>query len=384
MERIDAVVIGAGVIGLAAARALALAGREVIVVERTETIGSGTSSRNSEVIHGGLYYATGSLKARACVEGRRRLYGYLDRAKVAHRRCGKLVVATAAAQVPALDALADRARANGVEGLRRLDGEAARALESALACVAALESPETGILDSHGFMLALQGDAEAAGAVVAFGAPVEAGRAGPDGLVLEIGGSEPTTLAAGLVVNAAGLHAPAVARRIVGLPPETVPVPHWAKGTYFGLAGRSPFGRLIYPMPDAAGLGVHLTLDLGGQARFGPDVEWLDDGAGPDAPGAYDVDPARAESFYAAIRTYWPDLPDGALVPGYAGIRPKLQAPGEPARDFLVQGPAEHGVPGLVHLYGIESPGLTGALALADVALDRLGLAGAPPLAEAV
>jgi len=381
MERIDAVVIGAGVIGLAVARALAAAGREVIVVERADAIGTGTSSRNSEVIHGGLYYPTGSLKARACVEGRRRLYAYLDSRKVAHRRCGKLVVATAEDQVPALDALAAKARANGVEGLRRLTAAEARAAEPNLACVAALLSPETGILDSHGFMLALQGDAEAAGAMVAFDAPVEAGRVTADGLVLEVGGADPTTLAAGIVVNAAGLHAPALARRIEGLAAASIPVPHYAKGTYFGLTGRSPFDRLIYPMPDSAGLGVHLTLDLGGQARFGPDVEWLDDATDPDAPGAYDVDPGRAEGFYAAIRAYWPDLPDGALVPGYTGIRPKLQAPGEPAADFVVQGPAEHGVAGLVHLYGIESPGLTGSLALADIALDRLGLAAAPPLA---
>lgn len=376
-ERVDAIVIGAGVVGLAVARTLAQAGREVVVLERAEAIGTVTSSRNSEVIHAGIYYPTGSLKARLCVAGRRALYAYCRERRIGHRACGKLIVATDAAGVPALHTLAETARANGVEGLEMLDAGAARAMEPALACTAALHSPVTGILDSHAFMLSLQGDAEAAGAVVAFHAPVEAIAAGPEGLTVEVGGTEPMALTARLVVNAAGHDAPVLAGRTRGLPEAAVPRRYFAKGTYFSLTGRSPFSSLIYPMPEAGGLGVHLTLDLGGQARFGPDVEWTD------RPDDYEVDPSRADAFYAEIRKYWPDLPDRSLVPGYVGIRPKLQAPGEAARDFEIQGPADHGVPGLVNLYGIESPGLTASLAIAAEVAAVLGLEAAAALPAA-
>lgn len=376
-EPVDAVVIGAGVIGLAVARALARAGRDVVVLEREAAIGTVTSSRNSEVIHAGIYYPAGSLKARLCVAGRRALYDYCRERGIGHRACGKLIVATDADGVPALHALAEKARANGVEGLEMLDAGTARRMEPALACTAALHSPVTGIIDSHAFMLSLQGDAEAAGALVAFHAPVEAIAARPDGLTVEVGGPEPLALTARLVVNAAGHDAPVLAGRTRGLPEAVVPRRYFAKGSYFSLTGRSPFSRLIYPMPEAGGLGVHLTLDLGGQARFGPDVEWTD------RPDDYEVDPARADAFYGAIRKYWPGLPDRSLVPGYVGIRPKLQAPGEAARDFKVQGPAEHGVPGLVNLYGIESPGLTASLALAAEVAATLGLDAAAALPAA-
>ncbi len=360
MERVEAVVIGAGVVGLAVARALALAGREVVVLEAADAIGTVTSSRNSEVIHAGIYYPTGSLKARFCVAGKRALYAYCEARGVPFQRCGKLIVATDADQIAQLPAIRKKAADNGVDDLVELSAAEARRLEPALHCTGALLSPSTGIVDSHGFMLALQGDAEAAGAMIAFSSAVLAGRVAPDGgVVLEVGGAESMNLAADIVVNSAGLQAPAVAARIDGLPRRAVPTPYFAKGNYYTLTGRSPFRRLIYPVPEAAGLGVHVSIDLGGQARFGPDVEWVD---GPDD---YDVDPARAELFYAAVRRYWPGLPDGALQPGYAGIRPKLQAPGEPPRDFVVSGPAEHGVPGLVNLFGIESPGLTSALAIA-------------------
>lgn len=358
-ERIDCVVVGAGVVGLAVARALARAGREVLVLERERWIGSHTSSRNSEVIHAGIYYPKDSLKASLCVAGRERLYAYCAEHGVPHRRLGKLIVATSEEEVPRLEGLRQRAAANGVADLEWLDGPAARVLEPALHCVAALLSPSTGIVDSHGLMLAYQGDAEAAGAVVALRAPVLAGRAGGRGIILTVGGDAPMELEADIVVNSAGLFAPALARRIAGLPPATIPRDYYCRGVYFTLSGRAPFRHLVYPAPEAAGLGIHLTLDLGGQARFGPDVEWVD---GVD----YTVDPRRGDAFYAAIRRYWGALPDGALQPGYAGVRPKISAPNAPAADFLVQGPADHGVPGLVNLYGIESPGLTASLALAD------------------
>jgi L-2-hydroxyglutarate oxidase LhgO len=370
-ENVDALVIGAGVIGLAVARALAQAGREVILVDRAEAFGTVTSSRNSEVIHAGIYYPTGSLKARLCVAGRRALYAYCRQHGIGHRQCGKLIVATDQPGVAKLEALADKARANGVEGLELLEAADALAMEPALTCTAALHSPVTGILDSHGFMLSLLGEAEAAGAMLALHAPVEAITVGERRHRVIVGGAEPMALDAALVVNAAGHGAPVLARRTDGLPAHAVPQAFYAKGTYFGLTGRAPFSRLIYPMPEDGGLGVHLTLDLGGQARFGPDVEWVD------RADDYDVDPARAEGFYGAIRTYWPALPDGALVPGYVGVRPKLQAPGEPAADFVIQGPADHGVDGLVNLYGIESPGLTASLAVAEEVLARLDM-GAP------
>jgi L-2-hydroxyglutarate oxidase LhgO len=365
MERVDAVVIGAGVVGLAVARALALRGLETLVLEGERAIGTGTSSRNSEVVHAGIYYPPGSLKARLCVRGRQLLYGFCSTHGVPHARCGKFIVATAQAQLATLEQLHATGRANGVEGLEMITARAAQAAEPALACVAALASAATGIVDSHALMLALQGDFEAAGGLLAFDAPVLAGGPGAGGLRLEVGGAQPMALEAGLVVNAAGLHAPALAARFDGLAPGSVPRAWFAKGSYYGLAGRSPFSRLIYPVPEPGGLGVHLTLDLGGQARFGPDVEWVD-------RIDYAVDPRRAAGFAEAIRRYWPGLPAGALQPGYAGIRPKISGPGEPPADFVIQDARVHGLPGLVNLFGIESPGLTASLAIAEEVLARV------------
>lgn len=359
MESADAVVIGAGVVGLAIARQLALAGREVIILESENAIGTATSSRNSEVIHAGIYYPHGSLKARSCVEGRSLLYRYCDERGIPHKRCGKLIVATDAAQLDELEAIRKKAHANGVTDVAWLTLDEARAMEPAVACMGALHSPSTGIIDSHAFMLALLGDAESHGAMLAFLSRVERARVGRDGAIeLEVGGAEPMHLSARTVINAAGLTAPSLARSIEGFPADKAPPEFYAKGNYYSLIGRSPFSRLVYPVPEPGGLGVHVTIDLGGQARFGPDVEWIE-------RIGYDVDPRRAERFYAAIRRYWPGLPDGALAPGYAGIRPKIAGPKDPAPDFLVQGPAEHGVAGLVNLFGIESPGLTASLALA-------------------
>ena len=357
MDEMDCVVIGAGVVGLAVARALALQGREVMLLEAASAIGTGTSSRNSEVIHAGIYYQQGSLKARLCVQGKQMLYAYCAERGIGHSRCGKLLVATQAGQVAQLQGIIDKAAANGVPDLVLLSREQARALEPQLECIAAVHSPSTGIVDSHALMLALQGDLENAGGMVALNSPLRQAECGPRAITLIA--NDGTTLRAKTVVNAAGLHAPALAGRFTGLAPQHVPTPYFAKGNYFTLAGRSPFNRLIYPVPEAAGLGVHLTIDLGGQARFGPDVEWVD------SPDDLLVDAARGDAFYAEVRKYWPALPDGALQPGYAGIRPKLQAPGAPAQDFVIQGPDTHGVAGLVNLFGIESPGLTSALALA-------------------
>jgi L-2-hydroxyglutarate oxidase LhgO len=360
MDTVDTLVIGAGVVGLAVARALAQAGREVLVLEAEDAFGTVTSARNSEVIHAGLYYPTGSRRARLCVRGKALLYDFCRTHGVAHRRCGKLIVATDDGETTALQALAAQASVNGVDDLQWLDAAAARALEPALRCHGALLSPSTGIIDSHGLMLALLGDAERAGAVLALQAPVDRVRVTGDGLVTEVGGPAPTRLLARRVVNSAGLGAPALARATEGLDPGHVPQHHLAKGSYFTLAGRAPFSRLIYPAPGAAGhLGVHLTLDLGGQARFGPSFRWVD-------AIDYRVDPAEADGFYAEVRRYWPALPDGALQPGYAGVRPKISGPGEPAADFRIDGPSRHGVPGLVNLFGIESPGLTASLAIAE------------------
>jgi len=360
---LDTVVVGAGVVGLACARALARAGRETVVLEAAEAIGTGISSRNSEVIHAGLYYPTGSLKARLCVEGRHALVAYCRERGIAHRLCGKLVVATDDGQVAYLRRLLAQALANGVYDAVLVDGAQARAWEPALAAgvVAALHSPSTGIVDSHQLMLSFQGDAQARDAVVAFRSPLVAGRVVEGGIELEVGGEPSMRVVARRVVNAGGLSAPAIAARIEGLAARHVPEARFCKGSYFALAGRAPFGRLIYPVPEPGGLGVHLTLDAAGQARFGPDVEWL---AGP-GPIDYAVDPARGERFVAEIRRYWPGLPDGALVPAYSGVRPKISGPGEPAADFVISGPAEHGVPGLVNLFGIESPGLTSSMAIA-------------------
>jgi L-2-hydroxyglutarate oxidase LhgO len=366
MDSVDCIVIGAGVVGIAVARALAQAGREVTVLEAAEGIGTETSSRNSEVIHAGIYYPRGSLMARLCVQGKRMLCEFCHTHGVPHSNCGKLIVATDDSEAGRLEGIAAGAAANGVSDLRLLTAAEAHALEPALACTAALLSPSTGIIDSHAFMLALQGEAEAAGAMFAFHSPVLHGRATADGVELEVGGAEPIALRAALVVNSAGLHAPALARAITGMPSQLVPAAYYAKGNYFTLAGRCPFTRLIYPVPVPGGLGTHLTLDLGGQARFGPDVEWVDE-------IDYAVDPARAEGFSAAIRRYWPGLPDGALQPGYSGIRPKIVPPSVAKQDFVVQGPQAHGVPGLVHLFGIESPGLTAALALAELVREAAG-----------
>lgn len=367
---VECVVVGAGAVGLAVARALARAGREVVVLERADTIGSGISARNSEVIHGGIYYPAGSLKARLCVEGRRMLYDYLERHGLAHRRCGKLIVANGTAQEAELERLAERGRENGVEGLAALTSAQARALEPALRCTAALASPETGILDAHGFMLSLRGEIEDAGGAIALASPLVGAEAEAEGFTLHVGGAAPMRLRARMLVNSAGLSAPAVAARIEGLGVKHVPQAHYAKGNYFSLAGATPFSHLIYPIPEAAGLGVHLTLDLGGQARFGPDVEWIDPPSIDEID--YAVDARRGDGFYAAIRSYWPALPDGALLPAYAGVRPKLAGPNAPAGDFVISGPETHGMLGLVNLFGIESPGLTASLAIANDVAKRL------------
>ncbi len=374
MERVEAVVVGAGVVGLAVARRLALAGLEVVVLEKEGAIGTETSSRNSEVIHAGIYYPEGSLKASCCIAGKWWLYRYCEARGVPHRRCGKLIVATSEEQNATLDRIKANAQALGMPDLERWPAERARALEPALRCTGALWSPTTGIVDSHALMLAYRGDAEDHGAAIAFRAPLERARVVDGGLELEVGGVEPMRLRTRYLVNSAGLHAPALARRIEGLDPALVPRGWLCKGNYYTLSGRSPFSRLIYPVPEAAGLGVHVTIDLAGRCRFGPDVEWVE-------AIDYDVDPRRAERFYAEVRKYWPELPDGALEPGYAGIRPKLAPEGAPAADFLVQGPAEHGVAGLVNLLGIESPGLTASWPLAELVAAKLGL---PPLAEKV
>jgi L-2-hydroxyglutarate oxidase LhgO len=367
MDKVDCVVIGAGVIGLAVARRLALAGREVVVLEEAEGIGTVTSSRNSEVIHAGIYYPAGSWMARMCVSGKLALYRYCDEHGIPFRNCGKLIVATTPQEAEKLQSIRTHAEANGVGDMQTLSGDAARALEPALNCDAALLSPSTGIIDSHGYMLALRGDAEAAGAAFAFHTPLQRARAAVGHIELEAGGEAPMTLACDLLVNAAGLAAPAVARSIEGMPIEMIPVPYLAKGNYFSCSVRAPFSRLIYPVPEPGGLGVHLTLDMAGQARFGPDVEWVD-------AIDYAVDPARAERFYPAIRKYWPTLPDGALMPSYSGIRPKIVPPAVARQDFLMQGPQDHGVAGLINLFGIESPGLTSSLAIADHVADMAGV----------
>jgi L-2-hydroxyglutarate oxidase LhgO len=365
-EQVDCVVIGAGVVGLAVARALALQGREVLVLEAAHAIGTETSSRNSEVIHAGLYYPTGSLKASLCVQGKHLLYDYCAARGIAHQRCGKLVVATDTAQHAQLHALAERA--NGVHDLVQLTANAAIQLEPQLHCTSALLSPSTGIIDSHALMLALQGDLEHAGGLLVFKSRLESARFFKDNIYLVVSGgidNAAIELNAKLVINCAGLHAPALAQRFVGVDISRLPRAYFARGSYFSLAGRAPFSRLIYPVPheaSAAGLGVHLTLDLAGQARFGPDVEWIDS-------IDYSLDPARAEAFYAQVRSYWPGLADGALQSAYTGIRPKISGPGEPARDFMLQGWAGadgHGMPGLINLFGIESPGLTACLAIGD------------------
>lgn len=370
MEQIDTVVVGAGVVGLAVARAMAQAGREVIVLEKEASIGTGVSSRNSEVIHAGMYYPPGSLKAQLCVRGKELMYALCREKGVAFNNCGKLIVATEAAQEAGLQKILASGQANGVP-LQWLSGAEATAREPNLSCTAALWSPTTGIVDSHGFMLALQGDLEAAGGMVAFASPFETAQALPasDG-----GGFE--VRAAGMaircrnLINSAALHASTVAANIAGMADSLIPKMHYAKGNYYALAGKAPFSCLVYPAPQDAWLGVHLTLDLGGQAKFGPDLEWLTATTPEDID--YTVDPARADAFYAEVRRYWPGLADGALAPSYSGVRPKIYGPGQKAPDFLVQTAAAHGLAGLVNLFGIESPGLTSSLALGEFVRDAL------------
>ncbi|HEY2274833.1 MAG TPA: NAD(P)/FAD-dependent oxidoreductase [Steroidobacteraceae bacterium] len=357
MERVDVVVIGAGVVGLAIARTLAQRGREVLILEAAERFGSGVSSRNSEVIHAGIYYPRDSLKARLCVTGRELLYAFCREHGVAHRRCGKLIVACDDSQLAELGRIRAAALANGV-GLVPLGRADAVALEPGLRCAAALHSPLTGIIDAHGYMLALLGQTEGRGALLACDSAVTGLALQADGFLIGVNGA-PAALHARTVINSAGLAAPQVARLMKGFPAGHVPIAYFAKGSYFTLAGRAPFARLIYPAPIPGGLGVHLTLDLAGRARFGPDVEWVGE-------LDYGVDAKRASAFYHAVRAWWPALPDGALAPAYAGIRPKITAPGEPAADFRIDGQAVHGVPGLVQLFGIESPGLTASLAIAE------------------
>lgn len=380
MEQVDCVVVGAGVVGLAVARAIALspkfAGREVMVLEAASTIGTGTSSRNSEVIHAGIYYPQGSLKAQLCVQGRTMLYDYCVDRGIGFKRCGKLIVATNDAQVVQLQGIIAKAAANGVHDLVLLTRTEARELEPQLECVAAVHSPSTGIVDSHALMLALQGDLENAGGMVVLNSSVESAQvlakntmlAGvlPASTAIKIIAKDGTELLARTVINAAGLNAPTLARRFAGLDPKHIPQDYYAKGNYFTLQGKSPFNRLIYPVPDVAGLGVHLTLDLGGQAKFGPDVQWVN------SPDDLVVDPARGDTFYTEVRKYWPNLQDGALIAGYAGIRPKISAPHEAAKDFMIQGPKDHGVAGLVNLFGIESPGLTSSLAMGALVAGML------------
>lgn len=358
MDQVDCVVIGAGVVGLAVARALALKGREVMVLEATPAIGSGTSSRNSEVIHAGIYYEPGSLKARLCVRGKGLLYDYCEARGVAYKRCGKLIVATATDQLGQLQAIRTRAAVNGVDDLQLLSASEAQRLEPHLRCEGAIFSPSTGIVDSHGLMLALQGDIENAGGMVVLNAGLASARCSND--AIELVAKDGTRLQARTVINSAGLQAPALAAFFNGLDPRHVPKAYFAKGNYFTLSGRAPFSHLIYPVPQAAGLGVHLTFDLGGQAKFGPDVQWVN------SADDLVVAPSRGDVFYAEVRKYWPALPDHALIPGYAGIRPKIHAPDQSACDFLIQGPADHGIAGLVNLFGIESPGLTSALAIGE------------------
>ncbi|WP_320201127.1 NAD(P)/FAD-dependent oxidoreductase [Agrobacterium sp. rho-13.3] len=358
MADIDVIIIGAGVVGLSVARDLAMRGRSVILLEKAGEFGTETSSRNSEVIHAGLYYPKGSLKARLCVEGRHKLYKFCESHGVGHRRCGKLIVATDVDDINLLEDLKRRGVENGCDDLVLIDAAEAKAMEPALSCKAALFSPSTGIIDSHAYMLALLGDAEEAGAVIAYHAPFLRAEICDGGFQVFVGGAEPMQLTCRSLVNAAGLYAPDVAGKIDGLSADHVPVARFAKGSYFSLSGKSPFSRLIYPAPHNHGLGVHLTLDLGGNARFGPDVEWVD-------AIDYAVDPRRSAGFNDAIRRYWPSLPDHALAPAYSGIRPKISGPDDPAMDFRIDGPQTHGVDGLVNLFGIESPGLTASLAIA-------------------
>jgi L-2-hydroxyglutarate oxidase LhgO len=365
--KVDAVVIGAGVVGLACARRLATRGLETIVLEAARHYGTGISARNSEVIHAGLYYKPGSLKANLCRTGRESLYAYCSDRGVPYRRLGKWVVATSAAQIPNLESIAARAKANGCDEVAVIDGAAARKIEPELRAELVLDSPHSGIVDSHSLMMSLLADTENAGGLLVLDSPVVSGELMTDRIILRTGGSAPSSLATNVVINAAGLEAPRVARALSGFPTDSVPLQAFAKGSYFSLRGRAPFSRLVYPVPEIGGLGVHLTLDLRGQARFGPDVEWVER---PD----YQVDPAKAAAFHAAIVSYWPNCPLDRLAPAYAGVRPKLGTCEHFLEDFMIQGPTDHGQKGLVNLFGIESPGLTACLAIADHVVGRLGI----------
>jgi len=376
LEHVQSIVVGAGVVGLAVARSLAMAGHEVLVLEAESAIGTGVSSRNSCVIHAGIYYPRDSVKARVCVAGKHALYDFCASHGVSYRRTGKLIVATEASQIPALDALRARAADNGVPDLVRLSRDEARELEPEVECVAALYSPSTGIVDAHELMLALLGDAEAHGAMLALATPVIGGEVGGGRIVVQAGEGEDFRVGCELLVNSAALGAQALASSLHGLDPATIPPLHYAKGNYYSLTGRTPFSHLVYPMPDGAWLGTHATLDLAGRCRFGPDLHWVD-------RLDYDVDDQALDGFYSSIRRWWPGLPDGALAPDYTGIRPKIYGRGEPAADFLIQGPAQHAVPGLVNLYGIESPGLTSALAIAEEVRALLVPEAVPAAAEA-
>jgi L-2-hydroxyglutarate oxidase LhgO len=366
MEHVGAIVIGAGVVGLACARALALAGHEVMVLEAAGTIGTGVSSRNSEVIHAGIYYPPGSLKARACIAGKDMLYAYCAERGVKHRRVGKIIVATQEAQIADLQKMRANAAACGMHDLAMISREEARELEPEVQCVAALHSPTTGIIDSHGLMLSLQGDIENAGGMVAFHAPVVSLGVTGRGYRVGVGGQTPMDLSCDILVNAASLGAPRLAARMAGYVSALAPRAYLAKGSYFSLAGvRPPFRGLVYPVPEPGGLGIHATVDLGGQVRFGPDVQWIE-------AEDYAPDASRIEAFRQAISAYWPGVADASLVASYCGIRPKIAGPGEPNADFIVQGEATHGLKGLVHLFGIESPGLTSCLALAEEVMAAL------------
>ncbi|MBT3791278.1 MAG: NAD(P)/FAD-dependent oxidoreductase [Alphaproteobacteria bacterium] len=358
-EKVDCVVVGAGVIGLAIARSLAKKGREVIVLEAENDIGTGTSSRNSEVIHAGIYYQPGSLKAKLCVQGKEALYHYCEERGVEHKRLGKLIVASQDKDLATLEKLKRTAETNGIPDMVFLNGPEMKSLEPALAGVGALLSPSTGIVDSHGLMLAYQGEAEDLGMVIAFNSPFQSARSESNQFHIEVGGDTPLSLTANTLINSAGLGAQDIANNISGLKPNHIPKRYLLKGSYFSMTGKSPFTRLIYPVPPDASLGIHLTLDLGGQAKFGPDQEWIDS-------IDYTMNPSRADSFYASVRQYYPDLADGALEAAYSGIRPKIQAPGDPVADFMIEGPADHGIAGLVNLFGMESPGLTSSLAIGD------------------
>ena len=366
-EHIQTVVIGAGVVGLAITRKLAMSGREVVLLETEDAIGTATSARNSEVIHAGIYYPKGSFKARFCVEGNKQMYAYCEERSIPHRRIGKLVVATNSDEVPDLEAIKQKAAANGAEELRFLSASEITELEPHIDVSGALFSPSTGIVDSHSLMLSYQGEAEDHGAMIAFLSPVIGGLIEDLKISLLVGGETPMKLTCDEVINTAGLGAQSISQSIKGINPDTIPKLYYAKGNYYTLTGKNPFNHLIYPVPVANGLGTHSTMDMGGQTKFGPDVEWIDE-------IDYEVNPKRSDSFYKSIRRFWPGLPDGAIQPGYSGIRPNLIGPNGKTlnSDFIIQGAKDHGIAGMVNLYGIESPGLTSSLAIADYVLERL------------